>query len=209
MMSSKLLAIGLLASSMITAPAFAAVDITGSLTVAQYTGTNNGLTINIDNIAAIGPFTLGSTPQSFDLFTISTPENSVEWGEDTLQKVIQVTFGFTNPTDVTGAPITGTTSGDTSWFGFFQNGQVVWDAPQVFSFGNGGQFQIALNDATFNEGAFWGLGNVGAQISGTFTLLNDSTPAVPEPATWAMLIAGFGLVGAAMRRRQKVNVTYA
>lgn len=26
-------------------------------------------------------------------------------------------------------------------------------------------------------------------------------PAIPEPATWAMLIAGFGLVGAAMRRR--------
>jgi len=27
-------------------------------------------------------------------------------------------------------------------------------------------------------------------------------PAVPEPATWAMMIAGFGLVGAAMRRRR-------
>ncbi len=32
---------------------------------------------------------------------------------------------------------------------------------------------------------------------------------VPEPGTWAMMIAGFGLVGAAMRRRQKVAVTYA
>lgn len=29
-------------------------------------------------------------------------------------------------------------------------------------------------------------------------------PGVPEPATWAMLIAGFGLVGAAARRRQQV-----
>jgi PEP-CTERM motif len=30
------------------------------------------------------------------------------------------------------------------------------------------------------------------------------TLAVPEPGTWAMLIAGFGIVGAAMRRRFKV-----
>jgi hypothetical protein len=27
------------------------------------------------------------------------------------------------------------------------------------------------------------------------------TPAVPEPATWAMMIGGFGLIGATMRRR--------
>ena len=34
--------------------------------------------------------------------------------------------------------------------------------------------------------------------------------AVPEPATWAMMIAGFGMVGAQMRRRRpKVKVTYA
>lgn len=35
------------------------------------------------------------------------------------------------------------------------------------------------------------------------------TPGVPEPATWAMMIIGFGAVGASMRRRQKVSVTYA
>lgn len=34
--------------------------------------------------------------------------------------------------------------------------------------------------------------------------------AVPEPATWAMMIFGFGMVGSAMRRRQeKVRVAFA
>lgn len=32
---------------------------------------------------------------------------------------------------------------------------------------------------------------------------------VPEPAAWAMMLAGFGLVGAAMRRREKVAVSFA
>ena len=32
--------------------------------------------------------------------------------------------------------------------------------------------------------------------------------AVPEPATWAMFIVGFGLVGGVMRRRQRTNVRF-
>ena len=33
--------------------------------------------------------------------------------------------------------------------------------------------------------------------------------AVPEPATWAMMIIGFGAIGGALRRRQAVRVRYA
>lgn len=37
------------------------------------------------------------------------------------------------------------------------------------------------------------------------------TGAIPEPATWGMLLLGFGAIGAAMRhrRREKVSVAYA
>jgi hypothetical protein len=31
----------------------------------------------------------------------------------------------------------------------------------------------------------------------------------PEPATWAMMVGGFGLIGAAMRRRQRTSVRFA
>jgi hypothetical protein len=40
----------------------------------------------------------------------------------------------------------------------------------------------------------------GSQLASQLKLL--ALPAIPEPATWAMLIAGFGLTGAAMRRRR-------
>jgi len=46
--------------------------------------------------------------------------------------------------------------------------------------------------------------NANPAIGGTFAdriVLTPAAAAVPEPATWGMLIVGFGLTGAAMRRR--------
>lgn len=40
-----------------------------------------------------------------------------------------------------------------------------------------------------------------------FTNVGGGEVGVPEPATWAMLIAGFGLVGASARRRRSVAVS--
>lgn len=37
----------------------------------------------------------------------------------------------------------------------------------------------------------------------------DISASVPEPATWGLMILGFGLIGGALRRRQKVSVRYA
>lgn len=38
---------------------------------------------------------------------------------------------------------------------------------------------------------------------------NLTIGAVPEPATWAMMLTGFGLIGMAKRRRQKAAATFA
>lgn len=65
----------------------------------------------------------------------------------------------------------------------------------------------------FNEFRFRGISNdddtliYGLRFEGSYILAtgtSDGVPpgGVPEPATWAMLILGFGLVGAAARRRR-------
>ena len=70
----------------------------------------------------------------------------------------------------------------------------------------------------FAPGAFAAAGTYqtiqfGANQAGTLTVTNLGVSAVPEPASWAMLIAGFGLVGGALRsrngRRRVTNVSYA
>jgi hypothetical protein len=52
---------------------------------------------------------------------------------------------------------------------------------------------------------------VGDQLAVNFSFRVLGTPitdAIPEPASWMMMIAGFGLAGASLRRRS-VTVRYA
>jgi hypothetical protein len=63
---------------------------------------------------------------------------------------------------------------------------------------------FAYTDAAGNPFTGGGQANVGL----IEIIDNINYRAVPEPATWAMMIAGFGLAGAAMRRRSS-QVVYA
>ncbi|MDO9430985.1 MAG: PEPxxWA-CTERM sorting domain-containing protein [Phenylobacterium sp.] len=138
------------------------------------------------------------------LFTIWTNEKTVEW-DDLSPKSIAVSFNFLSPTGVSGDPVEGETFG----FNLFvtQGGVVTWDAPEIYTFGNGGKLKISLQDTVFNQG-FFGVNEgkgYGSVVTGKFELLSESvTSAVPEPATWAMMITGFGLAGTAIRRRRMV-----
>lgn len=55
---------------------------------------------------------------------------------------------------------------------------------------------IARLDLTTTDGGYYGLDQL------TFDLV--SAPAVPEPAAWALMIGGFGMVGGAMRQRRAI-----
>lgn len=69
----------------------------------------------------------------------------------------------------------------------------------------------ATGDAFFNvDSTFYGLNlaNAGTTVIGTLdtALVGITAGAVPEPATWALMIAGFGLVGTAARRRSRTAI---
>jgi hypothetical protein len=64
-----------------------------------------------------------------------------------------------------------------------------------FTAGNAGQFSAFVGTTSAD--------NIGPVID-NFSLTTTGGGAAPEPATWAMLIIGFGGVGSALRRRRRL-----
>lgn len=166
-----------------------------------------GLVVNT-NPNSGGPISLFSLDEgdsaTFNLFRIWTEENSVEAGEDTIPQSIFVDFTFLDP--MTNGTIGGEGVGNRILGGLFQEGEVTWDGPLQLMFGDGGLFEISLNDAVFNlgifglnDGEFWG-----ADIAATVTLISDAAPvsAVPLPASALLLLSAVGGLGFASRRRR-------
>lgn len=87
--------------------------------------------------------------------------------------------------------------------------KVTFDGTPISKISTGVQELWTLNDTPISAGTHslavtgsWG--KKGGSYAGTVNFA-----AVPEPAAWAMMIAGFGFVGASMRRRSKATLNYA
>jgi hypothetical protein len=87
----------------------------------------------------------------------------------------------------------------------------------------GAIYSIQLEAIAADNGAFGGAANAGAdpfisvigpnadlyRIEVSPDAINAEGPGVPEPASWALMIMGFGLAGAALRTQQRTAVKRA
>jgi len=72
--------------------------------------------------------------------------------------------------------------------------QIDWDTPTTFAFNINNADLVIINAAAFSDGTR-------AQVANAFGA--GITPAVPEPETYAMMLAGLGITALAARKRRK------
>jgi hypothetical protein len=188
------------------------VDTQNILKIPKATKKNpGGLSIDLNSPAA----TAHDHSETLDLFKIDTPETSVN-GDDLAPVDITVDFSFSSPSPNTGATVGGTTQGNLLLFGIFQNGSVTWNSEGVFNWTDPadgllkpGVMDITLSNGSFDTGLLGPQGGAkaGYVVDATFAWQSDPSAlrdVVPEPASWALMIGGFGMAGAMVRRRRAV-----
>ena len=184
-----------------------------------YSGTTNaiGEALNLDKLGV--DFTTDTTARSFDLAAGATSA-SFKFGDiklkdgtilpyitgpvcafsfcthlvdETNDLGVTATFSFTNPL----SGLQTVTASGTATVGLIgdQAVDLVIDwADLPVSFGNGGQFTIHMADLSFNQN------NQTLEQDYTIELV---TAPIPEPETYALMLAGLGLVGFMARRRKQ------
>jgi PEP-CTERM motif-containing protein len=130
--------------------------------------------------------------QSFDFANFN-----VAWGfggDDDAR--VEAVLAFTSPS--VDAASTGGTADYFAFGGVFTAGSLIWDNPvQNFTTADGSTFSVSFGDlrgVTFGSNA----------IAPVTITVDSVAAAVPEPASWALMIGGFGMAGAMLRRRQSL-----
>ena len=183
--------------------------ITGGTNV---TFTNAGETIN--ESAGLLETIDGFTVRVFNVTAYSANNASVlNIVGDGSGAAVVFNFGFNSNVNLGGSVVfsgTGLTSGDQLLWNFQTTGK------NISLTNNGETFRgdiLATADAisldnTNLYGRVFGGGSSDMQIvSGANVYGPAAVPTVPEPGSWALMILGFGGVGAALRRRQGIALT--
>ena len=189
------------------------------------------LKIFTDTTGGIFSKDLGAPNPEFayeDLFQMWTNEGTVN-PDDLNNTTLSLKFTFTSPDDNNGPIVVdGVSHGYAEVLGFFQGGELIWSNPvQTLEWGHNlpnvvdpVRMTLTVSGGRFNEGGFWSTDqncnwkgkNCQPQgealgVTAKFEWDNDPTfsaIAAPEPGTWALMIGGFGMAGAAIRRRRSL-----
>lgn len=202
MSSFKVALCGFFAALAMTVPAHAAsllfqFDVPGSsISVTDNTRScfpGGGCALSATKVLPGGIYAIEEGAANAQSFNFASFNVSPGFGGDSNARVNAV-LAFTQPA---GGPVgTGGTASYLRLGGFFTPGLVVgsliWDDPiQHIVTANGSKFTVEfgnLQGVTF-----------GSTAVAPVKITVDSVSAVPEPATWAMLIIGFAAVGVALR----------
>ncbi len=164
----------------------------------QVTNTSNPVTCFGCSVAA----TPATAPVTFDLG--SGDSNTFEFVDFDLHGLGLGGSATLNAILTFDSPISGavTSGGDADYFkifipflGVFSGGNLTWSPIQpsdTFTTANGSTFKVAFEDLSGVQ--------VGKHVADHITITAGNV--VPEPATWALMIGGFGMAGAMLRRRR-------
>jgi PEP-CTERM motif len=194
-----------------------ATEFAGTWTLTELGSSDPGLVVGATQTTgafdiANGVLDASHPKTTVNLFDLYTDESSIQ-SDDEQPLNIQLTFTFATPSPTSGGVINGSTVGQETFFGIFQDGSLSWADKGVtdVNFGNdlSGLLKIKVNGGQFNAGIL-GLDPgpyAGLDVGATFDWVNDPTGGgVPEPASWALMIGGFGMAGATLRRRRATVV---
>jgi len=133
------------------------------------------------NYYSVGPST--STPATVNLAGLgSIQQISLYWGSVDKYNTLELLAGSTVLATITGSDVVGSPDGTTS-------------------------YNVVINLTPSETGSITGLQFSSSENA--FEFDNLAVGSVPEPASWALMIGGLGLVGMAMRRRSRVSVAVA
>jgi len=161
--------------------------------------------VQAQSVTAIGA-NYGTTPYTY---TIGGSSFTFSGTGDIFNPTAIATGGTGQVNTIFGSPTTNFVDRGTVTFG---PGQQYGSFPNAtpISFSNGNNFIGLL--ATINGSTYYGyafttntiLNSIGfSTVPGAAITATTAIPAaVPEPATWLMMLVGFGAIGAAMRRRR-------
>ncbi|WP_235913335.1 PEPxxWA-CTERM sorting domain-containing protein [Croceibacterium salegens] len=187
----------------------AAVCLTGCMVATPASATVYLVNVSGNGLSANGSVTTDGTIGAL------TTSNITDWFFDLDDGFSTFSLnGPSNSTFLTSSGLSATASG--LFFDFGGSGYALFQNPYISSGINfvcftgsqlcgGGTNRVSVSVNNF--GAGFTLGRGGLQQIGSATI-----GAVPEPATWALLLLGFMGIGGALRsakRKQRVSVSYA